>query len=491
MNREPSIGVEAGNEVLTRRVWPALKVLALILFALFVGTQIYSPHQRVIKLAIALLLFWMTVRSPLPLVVAVLAFLAPFSAGTSLGPTNALAIVMVFLIWMVRTAMGAPKPDWKSPVSTAILALIMIHAVSFYNTPGGYQMEFAIKKFSVLLAAVLFFYLILNFVNDERGLERIVWAMALSCSAMIILGLLELYLPNLRLIPWFTLSGTKAIKGYFTHRRVAGPFRDGELLGEYMAMSVPLQVFMMARVRTMPLKAFWGLLIVGSLAIALATMHRAPLISMCLGVLYLIFLMRKRMNMQSLVGLLLLGAILVVTMEYIMANYTPTGSVMERIEGTEFYGGIPDSRRGPWIEAWERSLEHPWIGHGPFYYIGYPVGIYYLPHSTYLYYFYTIGIIGLVVFLLFVGTLLRMTIRYMSVRTGVKTFSTDLLTVLHVQLVVYLIDGIKIGYQRNDNYFLMVWLVFGMAAACYKVAARRTAEVLEERRAGGVLNPAR
>jgi O-antigen ligase len=162
-----------------------------------------------------------------------------------------------------------------------------------------------------------------------------------------------------------------------------------------------------------------------------------------------------------------------------MAEYTPTGSVIDRIQRTKFYGITPDSRRGPFREAWERSFEHPWIGHGPYYDIGFPVAIYYTPHNSYLHYFYTIGIIGLVIFVWFMVVLLRMTLRYMSARTGIATFSTDLLVVMHVQIVIFLIDAYKIDYQRSSIYFLMLWLVFGMAAACYRVAERRTAEIRE------------
>lgn len=474
---------------LKKTIGLAVKFIALVLFACLLGTQIYSPHPRIIKLAIALILFWMTIRSPLPKVVAVLAFILPFSAGTVLGPTSGLAIIMVFLVWMVRVATGGSSPVWKSPVSASLVALILIHALSFYNAPAGYQMDFALKKFGVLLSAALLFYLILNFATDEQGLKRLVWASMLSCAAIIVLSMIELFVPGWRVIPWFTLTGTRQYS-QFGARWIGGPFRDGELLGEYMAISAPLQAYMLSRARSMPIKAFWGIMLLGSLSTALATMHRAPLLSLSIGIVYLIVLFRNRVKLHALALILILGVGSVLTLEFIMAEYTPTGSVIQRIQRTEFYGITPDSRRMPWQQAWERSFEHPWIGHGPYYDIGHPVPRYYAPHSTYLYYFYTVGIIGVVIFAWLMVNLIRMTLRYMSVRTGIATFSTDLLVVLHVQIVVFLIDGIKIDYQRSPIYFLMLWLVFGMCAACYRVAERRTAEVLEERRAGAPGGPA-
>ena len=90
---------------------------------------------------------------------------------------------------------------------------------------------------------------------------------------------------------------------------------------------------------------------VASLVTALATMHRMPLVSMSIGLLYMVFVFRKRMRFHTLITVLLLGIAVVGTMEFVLANYTPTGSVLKRIGKTEFYGLTPDSRRMPWKQA--------------------------------------------------------------------------------------------------------------------------------------------
>jgi hypothetical protein len=451
-------------------------------FAVLVGKQIHSPHPRVIKLTIALILFWMTIRSSLPNAVAVLAFILPFSATTAIGPTSSLAIVLVFLVWMIRVALRTSSITWKTPVSLSLLAFVLIHVLSFYNAPGGDILQFMLKKLAITVSGVLLVYLLINFVTDERALRRVVWASMLSCAVIIALSLVELWYPTLRLIPWFTLVGTAPQKGEFATRWIGGPFRDGELLGEYMAVSVPLQAFMFSRSRSMPKKAFWAVMMVGALVTALATMHRMPLVSMSLGVLYMIFIFRKRMSFHSLVTAVLLAVITVGTMEFVLANYTPSGSVFKRIQKTEFYGVTPDSRRMPWSQGWERSMEHPWIGHGPHYDIRYTVTKMYGPHSSYLYYFYTIGAIGVGIFFWLLITLLRMSVKYMGPRVGVRSFSTDLLAVIHIQLIVFIVDAIKISYQRGVMYYLLCWLMFGMCAACYKVAGRQVAEARRQQR---------
>lgn len=486
MRQTSGIAASVGSYVATpefRRKAKLVILYALVfLLAIFVGKQIYSPNQRVVKLTIAIILFWLTIRSSLPSAVAVLAFILPFSSTTVLGPTSSLAIVLVFLVWMIRVAIGSSRITWKSPVSVCLLIFVLIHVLSFYNAPSGKLLEVAVKRFAVFVSGVLLLYLLLNFVTDEKGLRRVVWASMLSCMVIMALSLIELYYPTLRLIPWFTLAGTAPQKGAFATRWIGGPFRDGELLGEYMAVSMPVMAFMFARARTMPLRAFWGLMMVAGLLTALATMHRMPLVSMVIGLLYLIFLFRKRMKLHALMSILLFGTLTIGTLEFVMANYTPTGSVLQRIERTQFYGVTPDSRRMPWKQAWERSLEHPWIGHGPHYDISYTVTKMYSPHSTYLYYFYTVGVIGVAIYFWFLILLIRMSVKYLGPRIGVASFSTDLLAVIHVQLVVFAVDGIKVHYQRNAMYFLLIWLLFGMCAACYRVAGARAMEARELRR---------
>lgn len=481
MGRTRDIVVSLGAQAAYSRAWRIGKIVlfyaGVTAFAVFVGQQIYSPNQRVIKLAIALILFWMTVKSALPNAVAVLAFILPFSSTTAIGPTSSLAIVLVFLVWMIRVALGTSSMTWRSPISMCLLAFVLIHVLSFYNAPGGLILQVMLKKFAIMLSGVLLIYLLINFVTDEDALRRVVWASMLSCAVIIALSLVELWFPTLRLIPWFTLAGTAPQKGSFDIRWIGGPFRDGELLGEYMAVSVPVQAFMFSRSRSMPKKAFWGLMMVASLVTALATMHRMPLVSMSIGVVYMIIVFRKRMKFHSLVAVILLAVMIVGTMEFVLANYTPTGSVLKRIKRTEFYGAVPDSRRMPWTQAWERSMEHPWIGHGPHYDISYTVTKMYSPHSSYLYYFYTIGAIGVSIFFWLLITLIRMTLKYMGPRTGVSTFATDLLAIIHIQLVVFMVDAVKINFQRSAMYFLLCWLMFGMCAACYRVAGARVAEI--------------
>jgi hypothetical protein len=487
MGRARDIVTGLGLHTVDSRTLRVVKLVlfyaAVTAFAIFVGQQIHTPHSRVVKLAIALILFWMTIRSKLPNVVAVLAFILPFSGMTVLGPTSSLAIVLVFLVWMVRVALGSSTISWRSPISIILLAFVMIHMLSFYNAPGGPILMAMFKKFAILISGILLVYLLLNFVRDEKDLNRVVWASMLSCAVIIALSLVELWFPTLKLIPWFTLAGTAPQRGEFVARWIGGPFRDGELLGEYMAVSVPIQAFMFSRARSMPKRAFWGLMMVASLVTALATMHRMPLVSMTIGVLYMVFIFRKRMRFHTLAAVLLLGLITISTMEFVLANYTPTGSVFKRIKKTEFYGAVPDSRRVPWQQAWDRSMEHPWIGHGPHYDISYTVTKMYSPHSSYLYYFYTIGAIGVGIFIWLLFTLIRMSVKYMGPRIGVSTFSTDLLAVIHIQIVVFMVDAIKINFQRSAMYFLLCWLMFGMCAACYRVAEARVAEIKHLRRA--------
>jgi len=233
----------------------------------------------------------------------------------------------------------------------------------------------------------------------------------------------------------------------------------------------------------MYMKGFWALMMTGALCTALATMHRMPLISLSIGIVYLVFLFSHRMRLHTVMLILMLGAGFVVTTETLMTQYTPTGSVFNRIEGTKFYGAIPDSRRGAWSQAWERGMERPWLGHGPHYDIRYTVSKVLAPHNSYLYYFYTIGVIGVAIYLWFLFTLVRMTTKYLGARMESRGFAWDLLVVQHVQLVVFLIDTIKINFQRSPIYTLLVWLMIGSIATTYRIVSSQAAQMRVQQRA--------
>lgn len=150
----------------------------------------------------------------------------------------------------------------------------------------------------------------------------------------------------------------------------------------------------------------------------------------------------------------------------IVARYTISGSLFGRIIATTFEKGvIPDTRIEAWGGALRRRLEHPFIGHGPGWDFTKGIDVEFWPHSIYLYYFNITGIFGLFTFVFLLVRLVQAS--FIGFRSSLvrDSFPEAFMKVLHVSLLIFIIDQIKIDYLRSNIYMYFVWFFFGMIAA--------------------------
>ena len=151
-----------------------------------------------------------------------------------------------------------------------------------------------------------------------------------------------------------------------------------------------------------------------------------------------------------------------------VAGSTQSGDLFERLFASQVKGLVPDTRSVVWPAAWERIFEHPLIGHGPSWASLTGSRIYYWPHSLYLYVANNVGFIGLAVLLWLLLTLFRM-VRPVTDDLRDGDYVGSYLLIARAQMVVFLVDQIKIEYLRNPVYQFQVWLMFGLMAAASQV----------------------
>ena len=156
-------------------------------------------------------------------------------------------------------------------------------------------------------------------------------------------------------------------------------------------------------------------------------------------------------------------------MNYFVAHFTRSGSLITRFaEPTKFVGYLPEARAATWLGAWSRIFEHPFIGHGPYYSIMSGTRTYFWPHNLYLFVANNVGFIGFGIFLWLLWTLLRISRpRTDDLRHG--DFMHSYMIIAQVQMVVFLIDEIKIEFMRNGNYEFQVWLMFALITTAYQI----------------------
>jgi O-antigen ligase len=159
---------------------------------------------------------------------------------------------------------------------------------------------------------------------------------------------------------------------------------------------------------------------------------------------------------------------------YAVATYSHAGDLfgrLMRLESIEFVGVMPATRAELWKSAFNRMMDHPFIGHGPHYVIERGVGFWYWPHNGYLYIGHMVGLIGLTFYLAILYRLWRMSSIGRQSLTG-TSYARAFLVVANTQLLVFIVDQLKIDYARNAIYTTVVWLMFANIVAAYQIVRR-------------------
>jgi hypothetical protein len=231
------------------------------------------------------------------------------------------------------------------------------------------------------------------------------------------------------------------------------------------------------RSRTLSARVAYGALLFADLFMMFATVTRGAFISLSIGLIYLAIISRRDLDVVRVTAILAALVILFVCLDAFIGRYTTSGSLFERLFATTFKSGvIPENRYATWKFGLAQGLKHRYIGWGPAWNYEKGLQVKFIPHSIYLYLFNITGVCGLSAYLFFVYRLVRMSAA--SVRSSLvhSPFPEALLKVLHVCLIMFILDQIKIEYLRNGIYVYFIWLMFGMMAATYKIMQKNARE---------------
>jgi hypothetical protein len=456
------------------------KLLAIALIvgiSLFLVGQITHPSSRVIKALVGLLLliFAFRFRPTTSLVFFIVLF--PFPFQVYLGSSNVLFILLVAMIGLARVALGEYRPLVRTPLDLPIATLLLIYLISFYHTENLLNLRLSVLAFVVILSTVFLYYMVVNFVRNEDSLRRAVNAIGLTILLANLVGIYEILFPGRVLIPHWILPANPSYALIKTGLRTGGPFRDFELYCEFTAMALPILIFLAYQAPSRSRRNFWLACIALDVVCMFSTVTRGGTIAAAIGVAYLLFRIRRRLGVTTFLTIIALSAIFPIAVANFLRAYTTTGSTFDRIRATQFIGVIPETR-GHWPVIWKRTQEHILIGHGPNYDVGAHVdvrghGLYKFayPHNIYLWYLYTVGVIGLIAFLYLSWQVLRISNRWASDRLD-GSYARGLCLALHVAIVIFLIDEGKVDYLRSPSYQIWPWLLIGLIVASARILER-------------------
>jgi hypothetical protein len=444
--------------------------LAIAGIGIIVGLQYILPDKRMLAVLSALVLFGIAWRLDLVAGIGLLVIAIPYPRGTVFGSTNVAFILLLLVIWLLRVALRQGAAARRTPVDAPIVALVVAYVVSFYNVADAESLDRALKNMELFVMSVGLFYLATNNLRTEADLKRLQTFQAVSLATICLLSVYELNHPGGQFIPgWIDFSGTQGTELNTHNVRVNGPFFDFELLSEFCALQGLLVAFLIIRARSVAQRVVYVALLLLDIFVMYTTVTRGAIIALMLGLGYLLFGMRRHLRA---VPLMLTGgslAALAVLMNFYVAHFTRSGNLGQRLSGTTFVGLVPDSRTEAWKSGWTRFLQHPWIGRGPYYspYTG--TTKWFWPHDLYLLVANMVGVVGLTFFLIVLLRILWLT-RPTSWRLDDPSYARAFLIIAHVQLVIFLVDEIKIDYVRNPIYQFEVWLMLAVAVAAARLA---------------------
>jgi hypothetical protein len=332
------------------------------------------------------------------------------------------------------------------------------------------NLDYALRNMWLFLGSVFMYFLITNNVHNERDLRRIHDAQLLSAFLVFLLGLYELNHPGQPFIKgWIGFEHTVGTEFNSRNVRIGSAFFDYELLSEYAALTLLLGIFRWYRAGSKNERLVMLAFGVLNVFIIFATVTRGAIVSFLLALPVILWTVRRRLRVVPVTVVTTAALALVFGMNTFVAHYTRSGDMFARLAGTKVVGGwMPDSRADAWTNAWARAWVHPLVGQGPFYtrMPGYELT---WPHNVYLYYANIVGFIGLAFFLVIMFQFFRMTRpRIDDLARG--PYTESFLIIAHAQFALFAINEFKIDYLRNPIYQMVVWVMFSVWTAAYKVS---------------------
>jgi len=473
--RKPYVTTAGKWSFLGRQLSRLRTVVLTTAAGLLIGTQIYDPNKRVIEaMAGGMLLLILWRFSTLAALYTYLV-MYPFPFSVSWGTSNEIFIMIIVLVVLIRIATGVLKISLDPKIRWPLILIVVSYLLSFKNVIPGLIRASLVSTFAFLTAAA-YMVLIINLVDDEKKLRKLVNFAMISVTLFLGFTIFEMLFPGRVIIPnWlYTVHKTKLImKGI----RMEGPFHDYELTAEYFTLNAFLIFFMFVRSGRMAVKWLFGILFLVDIFMMFATITRGAIFSLILGTGYLMFLSRRELNIVRVTYIVGALVLILVVMEGVVARYTTSGSLFDRVIATTFERGVvPANRVGTWFPAIERGMRYPLFGQGPGWDFVSGLSTGFWPHCLYLFYFNITGFFGLGAFLYLMVNIIRATLSGVKASITTSPFPEALMKILHVMIIIFLFDQIKIEYLRNYKYTYFIWFMFGLVIATYNIILKNRAE---------------
>ena len=236
---------------LAMRVLPITAIIAIGSFV--AAQQTVSPHRRVVKVGVMMALMALMLRFDMVYAVYLFVLLFPFPSGISIGSTNSVLMTVIPMIWAVRATSSKTALIRRTNLDVPIVLFFFAYIISLYNVDGNYALIRSAEIIWRQIAAFAFFYMIVNFVNDETKLFRMVKVMCATCGFVMFTAVFELFFPGAVIIPGWIGLAERVGQGSLTYRiegiRVGGAFESHGMLADFGTQMIFLMLYLVVKAK--------------------------------------------------------------------------------------------------------------------------------------------------------------------------------------------------------------------------------------------------
>ena len=453
---------------------PWIVIPVSVLIGIFLAGQFVHLTPRYVKLLFGMAVLLLVLRLPLSLSTTVFLVIFPVPTFVFLGDTDVIFIGLMMVVWIGSVVLRRHPRPVRTPIDWAILLYLGAHVLSFINLPDKDALMGALSNMAFLTAGVLLYVLLVNSLRTEAHLRRALLALCVTAIFVDVTAVVEYY-RGIRLIPeWFIYA--PAVVGQVTvGGRAGGVFGSHPLLADFSAILFYLEVVFAMRSRRILAKLLFYFLALMSLEMLFITANRGGAIIWAIGGVYFLWVMKRHINWMRValsVPFVIAGGGAAILLT---RRWFASALLLSRLIQTQLNRGIPEDRVLVWTTIVKKIPEHLWIGHGPFL-SGLGSGAFW-PHSAYLFYFYTVGLLGL---LIFIRILFRVIAKSRPPREGIH-FGRDPFPkvsqgLFHIMVVMFAIGQIRDEHQRGNVFVYFMWILFALAMVSTRIARAQETE---------------
>ncbi len=420
----------------------ALLTIPLLGIVLFSTTA--SPAETLVALtgvALAVVLL-LRIEAALLVLVAAGALEEAFLLSSNPQLTMTKIAGAICFASFARYALTSRRPLLFDRSHAVVIGILLLALAS---TVQAFDASIAVTTTTRYASFVALYVIVSQFVGAHRLQRQIAWVLTITAAAAAVI----------------------ALNSYFTGETVVAtlPEANPSDFAFILATTLPMAFWLLGDAPRwrVPLFAAIGLIA----AATVLSLSRGTMVGLAAGLVWMVVVDRRHIR------LVLGGGVLAVTVALLVIRSDPSRFETALLYKQKVADYNVTTRYDAWTAAAELAVEKPLLGVGPgnfrFHYneqTGRPVGTHnlYVAHNAYLDMAAELGILGMVLFLLYLGMMMsRLTV---AARRGFGP--PGYAYALRVSLLIAIVSAIFV----SEQYYAPFWLLGGLATAVWAEGGR-------------------